>query len=159
MLTSMTRHAHRYRRTCSLCRRVNSKATARFQMKDLISIVPTILHQPLRRSQYYAPKSESLVIHADSCRKQGDNVDQCFRILRDLILSAGQIAVRGETAPAQKAKVKGLYVRLFTIAVKVKWTVHVDMFNSRQKAANEKRLQAKSSHSKKKSARRSRPSD
>lgn len=92
--------------------RVNSKATARFQMKDLIAIVPTILHQPLRRSQYYAPNSESLVIQADTSRKQRENVDQCFQILRDLILSSGKIAIRGETSSTQKARVKGLYVRL-----------------------------------------------
>lgn len=139
--------------------RVNSKATARFQMKDLISIVPSMLHRQLRRSQYYAPNSESLVIQADSHRKQRDNVDQCFQVLRDLILTAGKITVRGETSPEQKARVKGLYVRFVTITIKVKWTVHVDMFNFRQKAGNEKRLQAKSSHSKKKSARKSRLSD
>lgn len=92
--------------------RVNSKATARFQMQDLISIIPSILHQPLRRSQYYAPNSESLVIQADTSRKQRENVDQCFQILRDLILSAGKIVIRGETSPKQKARVKGLYVGL-----------------------------------------------
>ena len=94
--------------------RVNSKATARFQMKDLFTIVPKILHQQLRRSQYYAPNSETLVIQADSSRKQSDNVNQCFETLRDLILTAGKIAVRGETSLEQKARVKGLYVRFCT---------------------------------------------
>jgi hypothetical protein len=95
--------------------RVNSKATARFQMKDLIPIIPSILHEQLRNSQYYAPKSQSLVIQADGSRKQSDNVDQCFKILRDLILAAGKIVVRGETSPEQKARVKQLYVRHRTV--------------------------------------------
>ena len=99
--------------------RTNSKATARFQWKDLSSLVPRILHQQLRKSQYYAPNSESLVIQADSSRKQRDNVDQCFQILRDLIITAGKIAVKGETSPEQEARVKGLYVRFVTITIKV----------------------------------------
>lgn len=99
--------------------RTNSKATARFQWKDLSSMVPRILHQYLRKSQYYAPNSESLVIQADSSRKQRDNVDQCFQILRDLIITAGKVAVKGETSPEQAARVKGLYVRFVTITIQV----------------------------------------
>lgn len=95
--------------------RVNSKATARFQMKDLISLVPGILHHQLRRSRYYAPKSETLVIQADGSRRQSANVDQCFQILRDQIIAAGKIVVRGETSPEQKARVKKLYVRYCTV--------------------------------------------
>lgn len=98
-----------------MVRRVNSKATARFQMKDIIPLVPGILHQQLRRSQYYAPKSETLVIQADGSRKQSDNVDQCFQILRDLIVTAGKIVVKGKTSPEQKARVRRLYVRYCTV--------------------------------------------
>jgi peptidyl-tRNA hydrolase ICT1 len=92
-------------------RRVNSKATARFQLKDLTPLVPSIIHQQLQKSQYYAPKSQTLVIHADGSRKQSDNVDQCFHTLRDLILAAGKTVVKGETSPEQRARVKQLYVR------------------------------------------------
>lgn len=88
--------------------RVNSKATARFQMRDLTPLVPSIIHQQLQKSQYYAPNSQTLVIQADDSRKQSDNVDQCFRRLRDLILAAGKSVVKGETSPEQKARVKQL---------------------------------------------------
>lgn len=86
--------------------RVNSKATARFQLKDLNSIVPQMIHEQLQNSRYYAPKSETLVIHADGSRKQSDNVDQCFQILRDVILDVGRLIVKGETSTEQKARVK-----------------------------------------------------
>lgn len=94
--------------------RLNSKATARFHMKDLLSIVPRILHEPLRKSQYYARKSECLVIQADFSRKQRYNVNRCFWILYDIIKTAGRKNVKGETSLEQKAKVEELYVRFFS---------------------------------------------
>lgn len=90
--------------------RVNSKATVRFQMKDLTSIIPAILHPQLRASKYYAEKSHSLVIHADGSRKQSDNIDECFQRLQLLIEAAGKTAVKGETSPEQVARVRNLYV-------------------------------------------------
>ena len=80
-------------------------------MKDLLRIVPEIFHQQLRKSRYYAPKSETLVIQADGSRKQSDNADQCFEILRDVILDIGKRVVKGETSPEQKARVKSLYMK------------------------------------------------
>lgn len=128
-------------------------------MKDLVSLVPGIVHQQLRKTQYYAPKSETLVIQADGSRKQSENVNQCFQVLRDLILNAGKIAVKGETSPEQKSRVKNLYVRFCTSIAEVKWRVNTDMLDARQRAANEKRLQAKGSHSSKKRARKFGSSD
>lgn len=138
--------------------RVNSKATARFQMKDLISLMPGILHHQLRRSRYYAPNSETLVIQADGSRRQSDNVDQCFQILRDQIVAAGKLAVKGETSPEQKAKVKKLYVRYLTVNCQEDMDGTYMLIYSiliRQKAGNEKRLRVKSLHSNKKRARKS----
>lgn len=92
--------------------RVNSKATLRFFMKDLLSIVPIVLHPKLRASKYHAEKSHSLVIQADGRRKQSANVDACFEKLRLMIEAGGKSAVRGETSPEQAAKVRIMYVLL-----------------------------------------------
>ena len=90
--------------------RVNSKATVRFQMKDLTSIIPAVLHPQLRASKYYAENSHSLVFHADGSRKQSDNIHECFHKLQLLIEATGKTAVKGETSPDQAARVKSLYV-------------------------------------------------
>ena len=90
--------------------RVNTKATVRFHMQDLTSIIPPVLHSQLRASTYYAERSNSLVIHADGSRKQNDNIRECFHKLQLLIKASGKTAVKGETSPEQAAKVKNLYV-------------------------------------------------
>ena len=77
-------------------------------MKDLLPLVPSILHQHIKASRFYAERSQALVIPADGSRKQGDNVEEAFMKLRDLIVDAGKRSVRGETSPEQVVKVKKL---------------------------------------------------
>ena len=48
------------------------------------------------------------MIQADDSRKQGDNVDTCFRRLYELITQAGRDAVPGETSVEQKQRVEDL---------------------------------------------------
>ncbi|KAL8721338.1 MAG: hypothetical protein Q9225_001950 [Loekoesia sp. 1 TL-2023] len=110
--------------------KVNSKATLRIPFKELLPLVPSMLHGEIRASQYCAEKSDSLVIQADNHRKQGDNVTACFAKLQNLFVTAGRTSVKGETSPEQRERVKRL-----------------------QKADNEARLSAKKRHSSKKSAR------
>jgi peptidyl-tRNA hydrolase ICT1 len=110
---------------------VNSKATLRVSLKDLSSIVPTLLHSYIRNSRYYAAKTESLVIQADDDRSQNENVRSCFLRLHDLIIEAGKESVPGETSAAQREHVQKL-----------------------QKADNERRLQSKKFSSSKKTSRR-----
>ena len=92
--------------------RVNSKATVRLLLKDLLPIVPNILHQQIKESRYHAERSHALVIQADGSRKQADNVEEAFTKLRELILAAGKKSVRGETSPEQMKRVKNLYANL-----------------------------------------------
>lgn len=88
--------------------RTNSKATLRLPLKDLMPLTPAMLHEPLRESRHYAAKSDSLILHADSSRKQGDNVEDCFNKLQQLVVEAGRSVIRGETSIAQVNKVKNL---------------------------------------------------
>ena len=94
---------------------MNSKATVRFQMKDLSYIIPDVLLPQLRASKYFAERSQSLVIQADGSRKQTANVQECFHKLNLLVLDAGKHAVKGETSPEHVAKVRRLYV-VFSIS-------------------------------------------
>ena len=119
-------------------------------MMDLLPLVPSILHPQLQESRYYAPKSGALVIQADGSRKQTDNVQECFKKLQDLILSAGRSVVRGETTPEQIARAKRLYVRFLVLIGQAR----ANSIVNRQKVANENRLKAKRTNSTKKSSRR-----
>lgn len=75
-------------------------------MKDLLPLVPNILHQKLVASQYYAEKSHTLVIKSDESRNANNNTQKCFDKLRDIIIVAGKSVVKGETSPAKIARVK-----------------------------------------------------
>ncbi len=95
-----------------MLKRINSKATIRLFVKDLLPLVPNAIHEQIKVSRFYAERSQALVISADGSRKQGDNVEEAFTKLRDLIVDAGKKSVRGETPPEQVEKVKKLYADL-----------------------------------------------
>ena len=67
-----------------------------------------MLHEPLKASRYFSKSSHSLVIQADSSRKQSENIQECHRKLQDLIVTTGKSIVRGETSFYQVEKVKNL---------------------------------------------------
>lgn len=81
----------------------------RIAFKNLRTLVPSIFHDEIRASQYYAVNSDSLIIQADSSRKQADNVTACFSKLQHLFETAGRKCIRGETSPEQVERVRRLY--------------------------------------------------
>ena len=89
---------------------MNSKATLRLLAKDLLPLIPKILHPEIEGSRYFAQNSRSLVIQGDGSRKRTDNEQECYKKLHDLIVAAGKSAVKGETSPDQAEKVRKLYV-------------------------------------------------
>ena len=106
----MAMHCHGY--PILTTSRTNSKATVRLPVKDFLPLIPTMLHAPVKSSRYYASRSDSLVIHSDSSRKQGDNVNDCFQKLRQLIINIGETTVKGDTSSQQANKVEKLCVLL-----------------------------------------------
>lgn len=88
--------------------RVNSKATLRLPCNTLFSLIPTALHAKMRESRFYAAKSHSIVLQADSTRSQRDNVDECIRKLYEMIVEAGRAIIPGTTSQAQKKRVQEL---------------------------------------------------
>lgn len=115
---------------------MNSKVTLRVPLEDLLPRIPTLFHDAIRNSRYYASKSNSLLIQADDSRKQADNEQSCFAKLYEEIVRAGSQTLPGETSREQRQHVKNL-----------------------QKAENERRIKTKKIHSSKKSSRRTRPEE
>ena len=112
--------------------RVSSKATLRIPTSSLLPLLPKLIRPAIVGSRYHAAKSDDVVIQADDSRKQGENVEVCFRKLHNLIVQAGRDAVPGETSPEQRKRVEDL-----------------------QKAEAASRRRLKDHQSKKKGARRS----
>lgn len=110
--------------------RVNSKAQLRVPLDQLLPMLPSVLHDQIRGSTYYAGKTNSLLIQSDESRKQTANKDTCYRKLNELILDVYNKSVPGETSEEQKQKVRRL-----------------------QRAENEGRLLMKKKQSSKKAAR------
>lgn len=132
--------------------RVNTKATLRLPLDKLLPLVPSILHQYLRSSRWYATRSNSLLLQADSSRKQSVNVEDCKKKLHDLLVSAGKSAVRAEVSPEKKAKLKREYVIALLGTLEL---LRLNLSLCSKKAWDEARLTSKKAHSSKKSSRRS----
>ena len=92
--------------------RTNSKATVRLPARDLLPLIPTMLHAPLRASRHYASRSDSIVVQSDGSRKQGENVEECFHKLHQLIVHIGESKIPGETSSQQVNRVRRLCVIL-----------------------------------------------
>ncbi len=137
--------------------RTNSKATVRLAIKDLSHLTPSIIHEALVASQYYAAKSEALIVQADSSRSQSDNVEECFRKLYQNIMKICRSMIKGETSPDQVRKVGKLYA--ISIDLGISHTSVLTSYVQRQKAENESRLRSKKTHSRKKSSRKAGKSD
>lgn len=111
--------------------RVNSKAQLRVSLDQLLPLLPSVLHDGIRKSPHYAARTNSLLIQSDESRKQLANKETCYSKLQSLVEEVYQKSVPGETSAEQHEHVKKL-----------------------QKADNENRLKMKKIHSSKKAARK-----
>jgi peptidyl-tRNA hydrolase ICT1 len=80
----------------------------RLPLDSLLPLLPPLMHDPLRKSRYYAKNGNALVIQADDSRKQADNAHLCFVRLHQLISEIGESVVPGETSEGQKKRVQNL---------------------------------------------------
>ncbi|KAI9798575.1 MAG: hypothetical protein M1833_004712 [Piccolia ochrophora] len=111
--------------------RTNSKAEIRVPMQKLMPLLPSLLHARLRAHRYYASGSDSIIIQAQSSRKQAQNDRDCLDKLFDAIVGAAKSVIPGETSAEQKRRAQNL-----------------------RKAEDEARLRGKKAHTAKKVARR-----
>ena len=91
---------------------MNSKATLRLSLRNLLPLVPPLLHQTILDSRYHAQKSGTLVIQADGSRKQKDNADDCTAKLIDFFRDEGRNVVKGVTSHEKANRVLKMYVIL-----------------------------------------------
>lgn len=143
--------------------RVNSKATLRLPLDSLLPILPSVLHDRVKASRFYAANSDSIVVQSDNSRKPGDNVDACFRKLHEMIVEAGKQAVPGATSQETKSRVKRLYAA-YSAALAILELVGTEadqlrLGSYRQAADKEAKLRGKKFHSSKKASRSGRGSD
>lgn len=129
-----------------LINRVNSKAMVKVPLGSLLPLIPRSLHPHLLSSRYTTQRSQSLVIQSDESRKRATNVESCFDKLYQLLKTAADDTIPGETSSAQKDRVQKLYGEILYSGL---WLILY-----RQKAANEARIKSKKLHSSKKSGRR-----
>ena len=91
--------------------RTSSKATLRVNLEDITPAVPRLILEQLASSRFAADRGKALVFQADTSRKQGDNKDDCFSKLDDLIASCYSNAVKKDASPEQLKKVEKLQVK------------------------------------------------
>ncbi|ODM19081.1 hypothetical protein SI65_05698 [Aspergillus cristatus] len=111
--------------------KVNSKATLKVSLDNLLPLIPQVIHPQLQSSRYVAQRTNTLVIQSEESRKQAANVETCFDKLHQLLRATANEAIPGETSQGQREKVQKL-----------------------KKAENEARIKSKKIHSSKKSSRR-----
>ena len=67
-------------------------------MSELLPLLPKAIHDPIKRTPYYAAKSDSLLLQSEESRKSQMNKDLCYEKLNDLVLEVYTKAVPGETS-------------------------------------------------------------
>lgn len=85
--------------------KVNSKATLKVSLKDLLALIPSALHARIRESPYVTGRGEAIVISSDDQRKQIANTETCFAKLSDLIKDAGAKSIPGQTSAETRERV------------------------------------------------------
>lgn len=80
----------------------------RVNLEDVRPPVPRLILEQLTSSRFAADRGKALVFQADTSRKQGDNKDDCFSKLDDLITSCCSNAIKKEASPEQLKKVEKL---------------------------------------------------
>ncbi|KAF8475808.1 hypothetical protein BDZ91DRAFT_710358 [Kalaharituber pfeilii] len=113
--------------------KLNTKATLRFDLQKARRYIPDLIMAKIQadpQARRYMTKQNELLIQSDTYRKQGDNIDDCFRRLHRAIVDVA--ALPGETSAEQKERVAKL-----------------------QREEDQCRMRMKKMHSSKKDARRS----
>ncbi|ROT35780.1 hypothetical protein SODALDRAFT_51123 [Sodiomyces alkalinus F11] len=115
--------------------KTETKAITTWPVKDLIAVLPKLLHPGVRASKYYTARTDCLTIQDQTHRQRSANTDENFRKLVEEVQRIYQERVPNESSPAKQQK----YIEL-------------------ERTFHKTRLQQKKNHSSKKQGRRG-PSD
>ncbi|KAL1875951.1 hypothetical protein VTK73DRAFT_9662 [Phialemonium thermophilum] len=111
--------------------KTETKATTSWPVSQLIAVLPALLHGPIRTSRYYARRTDSIVVQAQSQRSRAANMDENHQKLFEEIQRLYSATIPGETSPEKKQKHDNL-----------------------KKSANEARIRTKKMHSLRKASRK-----
>ncbi|OLN94307.1 hypothetical protein CCHL11_02806 [Colletotrichum chlorophyti] len=84
--------------------KTESKALTSWPVKDLLPVLPKLLHRGIRTSKYYTAGSDSLTFQAQTHRNRAANMDENQQKLIDEVKRIYQEAVPGETSADKKKK-------------------------------------------------------
>ncbi|KAK2038684.1 peptidyl-tRNA hydrolase domain-containing protein [Colletotrichum somersetense] len=88
--------------------KTESKAITVWPVKDLLPVLPKLLHRSIRGSKYYTARSDSLTLQAQTHRHREANVEENHQKLIDEVNKIYQETVPGETSPDKKKKHAGI---------------------------------------------------
>ncbi|KAK4192200.1 hypothetical protein QBC35DRAFT_243259 [Podospora australis] len=111
--------------------KTETKATTTWQVTQLLSHLPKLLHAGVRQSKFYSKRSDCITIQAQTQRSRTANTDENRQKLFEELQTLYQTTVPNETSPDKKRKYEAL-----------------------KKSADEARIKAKKQLSNKKAARR-----
>ncbi|KAK6226546.1 peptidyl-tRNA hydrolase domain-containing protein [Colletotrichum tabaci] len=84
--------------------KTESKAITVWPVKDLLSVLPKLLHRGIRESKYYTARSDSLTLQAQTHRHREANTEENQHKLIDEVKRIYAETVPGETSPDKKKK-------------------------------------------------------
>ncbi|KAM3496741.1 hypothetical protein MY10362_009887 [Beauveria mimosiformis] len=88
--------------------KTETKAISVFPVKDLLAVIPPILHPSLRTSPYYTAGSDSLTFQAQTHRSRTANADENREKLVSVISHLYDEVVPAETSSDKHAKYKAV---------------------------------------------------
>lgn len=90
--------------------RTETKAISVYSVKDILAVIPPILHPSIRLSPYYTAGSDSLTFQAQTHRSRTANADENRQKLIAVIAQLYDEKVPAETGGDKHAKYKEVYV-------------------------------------------------
>ncbi|GJC77679.1 putative uncharacterized protein YOL114C [Colletotrichum liriopes] len=84
--------------------KTESKAVTVWPVKDLLPVLPKLLHRGIRGSKYYTARSDSLTLQAQTHRQREANTEENQQKLIDEVKRIYQETVPGETSPDKKKR-------------------------------------------------------
>ncbi|EGX96656.1 peptidyl-tRNA hydrolase domain protein [Cordyceps militaris CM01] len=91
--------------------RTETKAISVFPVKDILAVIPPILHPTVRMSPYYTAGSDALTFQAQSHRSRTANADENRKKLASVITQLYDEKVPAETGSDKHAKYKEVVKR------------------------------------------------
>lgn len=88
--------------------RTETKATTAWPVRELLKVLPTILHPHVRSLKYYSKRADSIIIQAQTERSRSANVGENHQKLFEELQNLCKDIVPGETAPEKHQKYEAL---------------------------------------------------